>query len=364
MTKKIVAAVCGAIVLSGCSMPVPGAGTEKGSIWKSFDNGQTFALKSRVDEKRSIASADVLSLSFHPKDPNRIFIGTVDNGIFKTADGGEAWEPIDFPPKKIYSFVLDRNDPDNRMFASGTMGDVGKIYRTDDGGQNWREVYSEPGTGAIMTAVAEHPRDTNVLFGGTSAGTMVKSVDGGETWKNIGASLDGPITQIAFDAAQPMALYALIYNKQLYYSPDGGMTWIDWEKEKAKDSSTTSSLSSGSGQSDRRAPESILSIVPDPSVSGTLYATRQGGLYRSRDFGKYWDKLNIIESAEKFPIRAMAVNPHDSNEIIFVSGTAFYKSKNAGETWAVTELTVDRSVSVLAYDPVHPEIVYLALRKL
>jgi photosystem II stability/assembly factor-like uncharacterized protein len=215
-----------------------------------------------------------------------------------------------------------------------------------------------------MTSVAEHPRDTNVLFGGTSAGTMVKSVDGGETWKNIGAALDGPITEIVFDAVQPMALYALIHNKQLFYSPDGGMTWIDWEKEKAKDAQASTSYASGSGQTDRRAPDNILSIIPDPSVSGTVYATKQGGLYRSRDFGKYWDKLNIIESAEKLPIRAFAVNPHDSNEVVFVAGNAFYKSRNAGETWSVTELAVDRAVSVVAYDPMHPETIYLALRKL
>jgi PBP1b-binding outer membrane lipoprotein LpoB len=60
MIKRIVAVAVGAVFLSGCSMPVPGAGSEKGSIWKSSDSGQTFAVKSRVDEKRSIASADVL----------------------------------------------------------------------------------------------------------------------------------------------------------------------------------------------------------------------------------------------------------------------------------------------------------------
>ncbi len=287
----------------------------------------------------------------------------MDNGIFRTKNGGETWEPIDFPPKKIYSFILDRNDPDNRMFASGMMNNVGKIYRTDDTGQNWREVYSEPGTGAVMTAVAEHPRDTNVLFGGTSAGTVVKSVDGGETWKNIGATLDGPITQFVFDADRPYVLYALIFNRQIFYSPDGGVTWVDWEKEKSKDvSARTSSLVDQTLLT--KAPDGILSIIPDPLVSGMLYATKQGGVYRSRDFGKYWEKLNIIESAEKLPIRSFAVNPHDSNEIVFVAGNAFYKSKNAGETWSVTELGVDRSVSVIAYDPMHPEIIYLALRKL
>lgn len=353
------------MLLSGCTVPVPASvvpvtdpGTtnafnrkvQAGSLWKSTDGGQTFAVKSRVDDKQSITKADVLALSLHPTDHNTLYAGTVDNGIFKTTDGGESWQPIVFPPKKIYSFLLDRNDPDKRMLASGMLNNFGKIFRTDDGGENWRAVYTEPVTGVVITTLAQHSRDMNVLFAGTSAGTVVKSTDGGETWKNIGGTLDGPITEIAFDAVKPLSLYALSFNSKLYASADGGLTWADPE-------------SGHSTQLSRVTPGPLLSLVADPSVSGRVYGSKNGGLYRSNNFGQDWEKINIIESAEKLPIRALAINPRDASEIVFAAGSAFYKSKNGGETWAVVDLFVDRGVSVLAYDLTDPLALYMALRK-
>lgn len=382
MVQKMVVVVGLAVVLSGCSLlpasvPAPvtpsgptdalGQKVRSGSLWKSTDGGQTFQVKSKVDDTQSITKADILAISFHPRDSKIMYAGTIENGIFKTTDGGESWASIAFPPKKIYSFILDKGNPDMRMFASGLLGNLGKIFRTDDGGTTWRVVYTEPGENVIITILAQHPRDTNVLFAGTSAGTVVKSTDSGETWKNIGEALDGPITDIVFDAAKPLALYALSFNTKMYYSADGGATFIDWEKVKQEDQTKRKNPLTPEEQEKEKArvmPGALLSLTPDPLVSGRVYVSKNGGLYRSNDFGKNWDKINIIESAETFPIRAMAVNPHDANEISFVAGHAFYKSKNGGSTWAVVDLFVDRSVSVLAYDPSDPLSIYMGLRKL
>ncbi len=386
MIKKYLVLAIFALTLSGCTVRLPG-GTpasdgeseeanafnqkvQPGSIWKSLDGGQVFSVQSRVDEKQVITKADVLALSFHPTDHNTIYVGTVDHGIFKTTDGGEYWQQIVFPPKKIYSFILDKNRPDERMFASGTIGKFGKIFRTDNGGDEWHVVYTEPGEGVTVTTLAQHPRDMNVIFAGTSAGTVVKSTDSGETWKNIGGTLDGPITDIVFDAVRPLSLYAFSFNTKVYYSSDGGLKWIDWEVVKQQEKSSSGTLSVAltpeeqKVEQEKTMPSSLLSLTADPNVSGRVYGSRNGGLYRSNDFGKNWAKINIIESAEKFPVRAVVVSPHDSNEIAFAAGSAFYKSKNGGDTWSVIDLFIDRSVSLLAYDPEDPSVIYMALRKL
>ena len=114
---------------------------------------------------------------------------------------------------------------------------------------------------------------------------------------------------------------------------------------------------------EKKMPSEPLSLITDPRVSGRIYVSRIGGLYRSNDFGKYWEKINIIESAETFPIRAVAVSPSDSNELSFVAGTTFYKSKNGGSTWSVVDLFIDRGVSVLSYDPSNALSLYMGLRK-
>lgn len=387
------------LALSGCSIVpqvkktapadqnLPGglsATTEKGSIWKSDDGGGTFFSQSKLDETTRIEKADILSIAYHPSKPASVFVGTVENGIFSTDNGGDTWKQIVFPPQKIYSFIPDRSDPDRRMFASGVLGNQGKMFRTDDGGENWRDVYSEPGQGTFVSALSQHFADRNVIFAGTSTGTVVKSVDGGDTWKNIGNKIDGAVADIAFDASKKMVTYLLAAGKKLYYSPDGGARWLDWEKVKqeevqaiqeAGDKLSKKGDTKGAEKKREQAkalsernrnnkmPSSIVSIAPDPTVSGTIYAGTNAGLFRSSDYGKYWYELNIIESAKQFPIRSIAVNPKNPKEVVFVSGKAFYKSTNGGETWAITSLSVDRDASFVAYDPFDPKYLLIGLRK-
>jgi photosystem II stability/assembly factor-like uncharacterized protein len=352
-------------------------------LWKTLDGGKSFVVKSKVNDTQSITKADILSIAYHPSKPDTIYVGSVDNGIFKTENGGEQWTPIVFPPKRIYSFILDKNDPDNRMFASGVVGDWGKIFRTDDGGQNWREAYTEPGQAVPITALAQHFRDRNVIFAGTSAGTVVKSTDSGETWKNIGNKIDGTIADITFDATQSMTTYLLVYGQKVYFSPDGGSQWIDWEVKKQEELAELQNRASKAGSkgndsessrlqkqaqalSDRnqknKMPSGIVSIASDPTQSGVLYAGTNAGFFRSVDFGKYWDEINIIESAKKFSIRSIAVNPTNPKEIVFVSGKAFYKSIDEGVTWMTTGLNVDRGAAFVTYDPYDMRYLFIGLR--
>lgn len=370
------------VLLSGCTVTPPMIGAPNrststafdtqavpGSVWRSDDGGKTFSPKTFVDEKRKLTKADVLAISFLQRDDARVeaeelrrtpdvFVGTVEDMIFKTSDGAETWEPVNFPPQKVYSFIASRRSVD-RMYATGVVGERGKIFRTIDGGQTWQDVYSEPGTGSSLPALAEHPTNVNLLFAGTSTGTVVRSADGGDTWKNVGTKVSGPVTAIAFDAKDSNVMYLLAFNSKIYVSLDAGETWDDWEKARQEDRKKNPTAS----VANTVAVQGFASLVADPNISGTVYAGTKNGLYRSRDFGKNWEKMNIIESAEKFQLRSFAINPVNSNEIVFAAGKAFYKSENAGETWSVNMLNVDREVSVITYDPVYPAVLYVGLRK-
>ncbi len=362
MLPKIFGVIVLALMLSGCSFNLPsGIGTSGGSIWKSFDKGQTFAPKTTVDEKTKISSADVLSFVFDPQDSQTIYIGTKENGIFKTSDGAERWERLEFPPLKVYGLAIDSTDG-NHLYASGAYQDIAKIYRSEDAGKNWKEIYTEPGKGTVITALGSHPNAPNVLYAGTSAGVVIKSVNGGETWSNVLAVKD-PITKILFREGQMEMITLLAFNHGVIFSADGGKTWNDYAAQGFASLGAGNYRSDSLGANNNVQPDSIAALTADPTKLNVLYAGAKNGVFRSEDNGKSWQALSIIESSKKFPARAIAINPRNSNEIVYAAGNAFYRSVDGGAKWAVTQLEIDRGVGDIKYDATRPEIIYFVLRK-
>ncbi len=351
MLKKFILVLVSALVLSGCSIGIPSdLGVAGGSVWKSFDAGATFLPKVTVSDTQRISAADVVSLVFDPRDPQILYIGTREHGIFKTSDGAEHWEQLTFPPIKTYGLAIDQNDGD-RLYAGGVYGDIAKLYRSDDAGKNWKEIYTEPGKGAVITVLGSSPDVPEVLYAGTSAGVVIKSTNAGETWKNV-LTAKGPVTKILFRKGTPEKVTLLVLNQGVAVSADGGVTW----NEHAAGDSMMVDTKGASVQN-------ITTITADPSVVDTLYAGAANGLFKSHDNGKSWQAMDIIESSKKFPIRSVATNPFNPSEIVYASGNAFYRSVDGGVRWATTQLEIDRGVSIIEYEPGNAGIIYFALRK-
>jgi len=362
MLKKLVMAAVGTLMLSGCSLTLPGSipGTSlgQGSIWKSTDSGTTYEPKADIDAQKKISAADVVSFVFHPDDDQTIYIGTLGSGLFKTTDGAEHWVPITFPPIKNYGLAIDQKNG-SRLFASGVLGTIAKIYRTEDGGDNWKEIYTEPGKGTVITSLVSHPDDPDILYAGTSAGVIIKSVDGGGTWKNL-ALVKGPVTKIALQRGEKERVALLILNQGVITSTNGGTTWNDLTK--------IAGASSASNQNSvvdapETTPQGIISLAGDPTDANVFYIGSTTGLFKSTDSGKTWTTLPIIESSKNLPIRAIAINPNNSLEISYAAGQAFYKSLDGGTHWATTQLEIDRGVSTLQYSKSQPGVLYFTLRK-
>lgn len=348
MKKKLFLSVPFAIVvlmLSGCSLPGTSSSGKGASVMKSTDGGKTYVPKVIVDPKTTIASANILSLVFESGNARRLTLGTRENGIFVSDDGGEAWRKLDFPPIKTYGLVSDWSRPE-RLYATGEWQGRGKIYRSDDRGMKWEELYAEPNTGTVITALAQSPRNPLTLYAGTSAGVIIRTTDGGLTWQNLEA-VSGPALSFVFDSSGE-AFYILTSGKGIARSKDGGATFESIPGKSR--GSVTKSL-----------PE-ITALAIDSLRSGTLYAGTKDGLFRSSDFGDAWEEIPVIESAKQFPIRSVAVNPENSREIIFNAALAVYKSMDAGTNWSVYQLDSSRAVGTLRYDPTDSNVIYLGLR--
>jgi hypothetical protein len=110
-------------------------------------------------------------------------------------------------------------------------------------------------------------------------------------------------------------------------------------------------------------PEGFYTLTKDYKQAGVFLAGAKNGLFRTADYGKTWSPIDIIESSKSFPIRAMAINPVNSNEIMYASGGVLYKSIDGGVKWSTAELKIGRGVSHLFYDPTTPSTIFFTLRK-
>jgi photosystem II stability/assembly factor-like uncharacterized protein len=195
-------------------------------------------------------------------------------------------------------------DPVNKLvFYFGSTG--GGIWKTEDGGLNWRNV-SDPfvKTGSVG-ALAVAPSNPNIVYAGmgeacvrgdASYGDGVyKSIDAGKTWSHIGLEETRSIARVRVNPANPDIVYVAALGdpwgpnpeRGVFRSKDGGRTWkkILFRSEKA----------------------GAIDLVMDPNNPNVLYAS-------------------ILE-LQRFPWGLRSAGP----------GTGLFKTTDGGETW--TELT-------------------------
>ncbi len=334
-----------AFSLSGCSFPGSSQTGSGPAILKSVDGGKSYSPKVSIDAKTSISSAEILSFVFEIGNPKRITIGTKSDGVFVSENGAETWRKLNFPPTKTYGIVSDWSRPE-RLYATGEWQGQGKLYRSDDRGGKWTEIYTEPNGGTVLTALAQSPKNPSMLFVGTSTGALLRTDDAGLTWENL-PKAEAPILSFSFDSAGE-TLYALVSGKGIARLRDNGKK-LDMLPGQSRETVTLSL-------------PAVTSIATDPERSGTVYAGTAKGLFKSLDFGDAWTELPILESSKKFPIRAIAINPKNSNEIVYSAALAIYKSVDGGQSWSVYQSKGNRAAGVLRYDPSDPNGVYAGYR--
>lgn len=209
------------------------------------------------------ASGRMLSVVVHPNDPNTIFIGAAQGGIWKSTNYGQSFYPVSehLPSLAIKVIRFAPSNPNIMYAGTGEPHSSTSIYgqgvlKSTDGGETWVHLPSQ-GTGwnfeyASVSGLQVHPSDPNTLYVTTAAiGTSInhfnpasapptgifKSTDGGQTWTLVKAatnydvtvsrSLDSNIGFMDLEMAQsnPNLLYASEYLGGVWKSTDAGSTW-------------------------------------------------------------------------------------------------------------------------------------------
>ena len=138
--------------------------TDRGNNWTQINNG--------------LNSLETNVLAVDPNDSDVLYLGTDDDGIYKSINGGENWKKL-IPTASfgVGDIIVDPQNSNNvymgtvdyfRLSESrGVLGDFG-VYKSTDGGTTWEEFNS--GLNHLGVFSLELSEENRILYAGTRAG--------------------------------------------------------------------------------------------------------------------------------------------------------------------------------------------------
>ncbi len=185
---------------SGEGLPRPDLAVGDG-IYKSTDAGQTWTHLGLRDAQQ------IPKLVIDPRNPNRVFVAALghpygpnaERGIFRSTDGGRTFDKVLFKDENTGGKDVDI-DPSNPDIVFATLweqrqgpwengawsGTNGGIFKSTDGGANWKQLKQGLPDGIIDAELAIAPTNSKRVYATVEAGAngtaLYRSDDGGDTW--------------------------------------------------------------------------------------------------------------------------------------------------------------------------------------
>ncbi|MFC1569291.1 T9SS type A sorting domain-containing protein [bacterium] len=346
------------------------AGSEV-AIYRSNDAGLTWTMVSGGKGgwgPPGITAGWPIDLQCDPRDPNRIFANNYNGGNFLSEDGGITWRNASkgYTGSQMRRVDVDPAKP-ARAYAAGRSG----LWRTDDGGENWTGIFNplgeEPIIGLEWLAIAHDSQQSNHVL--AAHGDIIETYDGGSSWhvRWNGNQISGELSEGTADFSVTIISFAPSNSKMVYagLAPDGGVMGHEHGDQSLTLPGAGLIVSQDGGTTWQRIKDAVISqtaiidLAVDPLNANIVYAATATGLYQSVNGAEDWTLLtgypvNTI-------VRAVAVNPNDSNHLLIgLEGLGIYMSENGGKTWSIgyAGLEANSSLHDIVFDPVNPEIAY------
>lgn len=289
--------------------------TDRGRTWKEAKRPPAFAKAAEGTKGRAVDHTFWLT-PCHANEPNAWYAGTSPQGLFRSDDGGDTWEPFSYinddatyrawmgsvqdgtpDGPKMHSIIVDPRDPKHLYFAMSGGG----VHESVDGGKSFTPLVKgmEVVEGFDATNIAFHdphcvrlcPSNPDRLYQQNHCG-IYRLDRPSDTWVRIGRSMPKPIGDIGF----PMVVHprdpdtawvfpmdgqtvwprtSIAGKPAAYVTRDGGKRWQRLDQGLPKDQAWWTVKR-----------QAMTADARDPV--GLYVGTTSGELWMSRDEGKRW----------------------------------------------------------------------------
>ncbi len=152
---------------------------------------------------------------------SNLFAGT-DDGIYVSSGRGREWKSISRTLRAIPIRFLETHPAiRTRMYTSGTAG----LWISTNTGKNWAQVYPQRSEFRVRSMTFS-PTNAALMYAATSNESCIKSTDGGFTWETARYGIaDNDMLAIGLSPAEKNTLFAWGSSGAGFRSTNGGLQW-------------------------------------------------------------------------------------------------------------------------------------------
>ncbi len=371
------------------------AGTTEG-LWLSTDNGKPESWR-RMTSLRLVIN----SIAIHPERPDRVFLGTEDNGVLISLDGGEGYDASNagFINRQVRVVLADKSEP-GRIYAGVIFDRVsGGLFISEDGGVTWNRSMSGMGVRDVYS-LYQSESNTATIYAGTNQG-LFRSDDHGRSWAQVkkeeiveqaGQTPDGQASLSEKNPVEPV-VQTSTRSKAAKSKGKARVNAGVKSRNKKQARSSRSRIKKEKQQSPK--PEgaklvelqnqifAIMPLIPLSAASDTgegdsppqppqptwMIASTWNGLFLSEDEKKGWREIKFpkasgeapdVSSAAPFKINTVVTNPNMPGAIFIGTEEGLFVSRDNGESFKQMPIDEDtRRIRSVVFDPRNTETIYV-----
>lgn len=311
------------------------SGGDGSALWKSTDSGETWK---EISKNKGFPedTLGIIGVTVSPVNGDRVW-AIVENkekgGVYRSDDGGETWKNINSERK-----LRQRAWYYTRIYADSKDEDViyvlnVRYHKSTDGGKTY-ETYNAPHGDHHDLWIA--PEDPNRMIIGDDGGAQV-TYDGGETWSTYYNQPTSQFYRVTTDNSFPYRIYAAQQDNSTIRISHRNEGWSidedDWE-------------STAGGES--------AHIAIDPKNNDIVYGGSYDGFLT-----RYNHEKNTVRSISVWPDNPMGhgaedmkyrfqwnfpifFSPHDPNKL-YTASNHLHATTNEGESWELLSPDLTRN---------------------